>query len=260
MLSSLLALPPNALDKVNMEKPATLKIFSTTSAKIGLMATAGIIAAAGISSTPVGQRLFAGIGISDTFAQTTDAADRMVQKTSNAVQAFLGRSPGPRGATDTLKGKAKPKMAENSPATSATKPTQRALGKTFDEPLQSLAGPMAPAAPIEFLPLDTSSSGATLPAIALPIPVGGGFFSPVTGGFGGGIGGGGGGGGGGGDTPTPPPPAPPPPPPPIAAAVPEPSTWMLLLIGFAAVGASLRRAKSNQNSGSRRAGNCATAS
>ena len=220
------------------------------------MATAGIIAVVGISITPVGQRLFAEIGISETFAQTTDAADRMVEKTSNAVQAFLGRSPGARGATDTLKGKAKPKLAENTTALSATKPTQRALGKTFDEPLQSLAGPLAPAAPIEFLPLDTSSSGATLPAIALPIPVGGGFFSPVTGGFGGGIGGG----GGGGDTPTPPPPMPPPPPPPIAAAVPEPSTWMLLLIGFAAVGASLRRAKSNQNSGSRRAGNCATAS
>lgn len=243
-----------------MEKPAFLNIISTTSAKIGLLATAGIIGVVGISSTPVGQRLFAEIGISGTFAQTTDAADRMVQKTSDAVQAFLGRSPGARGATDTLKGKAKPKLAENTPAPSTTKPTQRALGKTFDEPLQSLAGPLAPAAPIEFLPLDTSSSGATLPAIALPIPVGGGFFSPVTGGFGGGIGGGGGGGGGGGDTPTPPPPAPPPPPPPIAAAVPEPSTWMLLLIGFAAVGASLRRAKSKQNSGSRRAGNCATAS
>ena len=243
-----------------MEKPAFLKIYSTTSAKIALIAKAGIIAVVGISSTPVGQRLFAEIGISETFAQTTDAADRMVQKTSNAVQAFLGRSPGARGATDTLKGKAKPKLAENTPAPSTTKPTQRALGKTFDEPLQSLAGPLAPAAPIEFLPLDTSSSGATLPAIALPIPVGGGFFSPVTGGFGGGIGGGGGGGGGG-DTPTPPPPpGPPPPPPPIAAAVPEPSTWMLLLIGFAAVGASLRRANSNQNSGSRRAGNCATAS
>lgn len=221
-----------------------------------MLATAGIIGVVGISSTQVGQRLFAEIGISETFAQTTDAADRMVQKTSNAVQAFLGRSPGARGATDTLKGKAKPKLAENTPAPSTTKPTQRALGKTFDEPLQSLAGPLAPAPPIEFLPLDTSSSGATLPAIALPIPIGGGFFSPVTGGFGGGIGGG----GGGGDTPTPPPPAPPPPLPPIAAAVPEPSTWMLLLIGFAAVGASLRRAKSNQNSGSRRAGNCATAS
>ena len=239
-----------------MEKPAFLKIFSITSAKIGLMATAGIIAVVGISSTPVGQRLFAEIGISKTFAQTTDAAARMVQKTSNAVQAFLGRSPGARGATDIMKGKAKSKLAENTPPLGGSKPTQRALGKTFDEPLQSLAGPLAPAAPIEFLPLDTSSSGATLPAIALPIPVGGGFFSPVTGGFGGGIGGGGGGGG---DTPTPPPPPPPPAPPPIAAAVPEPSTWMLLLIGFAAVGASLRRAKSNQNSGSRRAGNCATA-
>lgn len=221
------------------------------------MATAGIIAVVGISSTPVGQRLFAEIGISDTFAQTTEAADRMVQKTSSAVQAFLGRSPGARGKTDTLKGKAKAKLAENRPSPSTKKPTQRALGKTFDEPLQSLAGPMAPAAPIDFLPLDTSSSGATLPAIALPIPVGGGFFSPVTGGFGGGIGGGGGGDSGG--TPTPPPPVPPAPPP-IAAAVPEPSTWMLLLIGFAAVGASIRRTKANQTSGSRRAGNCATAS
>ena len=250
-----------------MDKPAILHRFGAKGAKIALVATLCVGTAVGLGSTTAGQRLFAQIGISDSFAQTTNAADRLVQKTSNAVQAFLGRSPGARGATDTLKGKAQRDLADNAATPSGRKPTQRALGKTFDEPLQSLAGPLAPAAPIDFLPLDAATSGTSLPAMALPIPVGGGFFSPVTGGFaggGGGIGGESGDVGGGTGTPGPisdvdTPPVPPAPPP-IASAVPEPSTWMLLLIGFAAVGASLRRAKADQKSGSRRAGNCATAS
>lgn len=235
-----------------------LNIPKIGKAKIALLAVGAIAAVSTIGSTTVGQRFFAQIGISDTFAQTTDAAGRVVQNTSNAVQAFLGRSPGARGATDTLKGKATPKLAQNATGTSGPKPAQRALGKIFDEPLQSLAGPIAPAIPPVFLPLDGESSAASLPAIALPIPVGSGFFAPVVGGgfSGGGFVGGGPGPIGDGVLP----PAPPAPPPPIATAVPEPSTWMLLLIGFGAVGASIRRAKAAQISGSRRAGNCVTAS
>ncbi|MEO6256998.1 MAG: PEPxxWA-CTERM sorting domain-containing protein, partial [Sphingomicrobium sp.] len=54
-----------------------------------------------------------------------------------------------------------------------------------------------------------------------------------------------GGGGGGGITvtepPPPPPPVNPPPPPPPGPAVPEPATWLMLTIGFGALGGVLRR-------------------
>lgn len=244
----------------NMDTPKFVIGISARSAKIGLLATICAVAAFGMANTETGQRVVSQIGISDIAARTTDAAGRMVQNTSNAVQAFVNRSPGARGATDTLKGKAKTAFTQNSAAPDKGKPAQRALGKIFDEPLTSLTGPMAPAAPVVFLPPDADVAAAALPAMALAVPVGGGFFAPVTGG--GFIIGGGGGGVGGGPAPigegpiTPAPPTPPL----ITSAVPEPSTWMLLLIGFAAVGASIRRAKASQAPGRRRAGNCATAS
>ncbi|MFN3620052.1 PEPxxWA-CTERM sorting domain-containing protein [Sphingorhabdus sp.] len=221
--------------------------------KFGLTAVVAVAAVSGAGSTSVGQRFFAQIGISNSLAQTAEAAERIAVNGSNAVQAFLGRSPGERGATDILKGKAQRSLAENAKAPSERKPTQRALGKIFEEPLQSLAGPSAPAQNVEFLPLDAGSVPAAIPALAM-LPVGSGIFSPVTGGIpsGGGVIGGGGGSGGTGDGSLPPAP------PPIATAVPEPSTWMLLLIGFAAVGASIRRGKARKVWGSGQAGNCAT--
>lgn len=227
-------------------------------AKLGLVAVTGVVGLFGLGNTTVGQQLISQIGISDTLARTSDAAGRIAQKGSNAVQAFLGRSPGERGATDMLKGKAQRDLAQDLGTPAKGKPAQRALGKTFDEPLQSLAGPIAPAPVVEFLPLDANSSAVPLPAIALPIPSGSGGFGPVFGGgpSGGGFIGGGGGSGGSGNVPVPP--IAPPAPPPITAAVPEPSTWILLLMGFAAVGASVRRSKKGTGK-SERAGNCAPA-
>jgi hypothetical protein len=228
-------------------------------AKTGLLVMAAVVAVSGLGSTAAGQRLFAQIGITDAIARTVGAAAAVAENSGNAVQAFLSRSPGERGATDMLKGKIKPVFAESPKASSGPKPTQRALGKVFDEPLQSLAGPLAPAPGVDFLPLDASSASAALPALAMPLPIGAGIFSPVTGGVpsgGGFVGGGGGDGGsgesGGGFIP--------PAPPPITSAVPEPSTWMLLLIGFAAVGVSMRRAKVRQVSALGRAGPCAAVS
>lgn len=222
-------------------------------AKIGLMGLVAVTAVSGVGSTSVGQRFFAQIGISQSLTQTAEAAERIAKNGSNAVQAFLGRSPGERGATDILKGKARRGLADSTNARSEPKPTQRALGKVFDEPLQSLAGPLAPAPAVAFLPLDGNSAALALPAMAMPVPIGSGIFSPVTGGIpsGGGFVGGGGGSGGTGDGSLPPAP-------PVVAAVPEPSTWLLLLIGFAAVGASIRRGKARQISASGQAGNCAT--
>lgn len=229
--------------------------------KLGLLAVASVGALSGLSFTSTGQHLFTQIGIADAFARTSDVVAKTAQNSSNAVQAFLGRSPGERGATDMLKGKVRPSVAENAKDAKGPTPSQRALGKIFDEPLQSLAGPISPAPAIAFLPLDAGNSAAALPATALPLPLGSGIFAPVVGGgfIGGGGGGspGGGGGnggpGGGGDVIVAPAP------PPIATAVPEPSTWLLLLIGFAAVGASVRRQNAGKVSALKRAGHCATA-
>lgn len=231
--------------------------FTAGSAKICGAAAVGLVTIFGLSNTTAGQQFFAQIGISAVLAETTAAAGQMAEKGSNAVQAFLGRSPGERGATDILKGKAKRDLAQNDPTPGKSKPSQKALGKIFDEPLQSLAGPISPTPVIEFLPLDAGSTAQSIPGLALAAPIGSGVFSPFIGGGtsgGGSIGGGGNGGGsGGGDGFVPPAP------PPIAAAVPEPSTWILLLMGFAAVGASIRRTNRCSVSGSDRVGNCVTA-
>ena len=222
--------------------------------KVGLAAVAAIAVLFGFSSTQSGQRFFAQIGIGETLARTVDAAERITQNGGIAVQAFLARSPGERGAIDILKGKAKRDLAENTNPTGKPKPDQRALGKVFDEPLQSLAGPVAPAPAIQFLPLDSNPAVSALPA-ALPLSTGGGVFSPAFAGIpvGGGAVGGGGGSNGPGDV------ASPPAPPPVVAAVPEPSTWILLLLGFAAIGASIRRKQSETGLASQRVGSCATA-
>lgn len=231
------------------------KFSQLTQIKAGLLAVAGIAALSALSGTQFGQRLFAQVGIGETLARTVDAAERVAQNGGNAVQSFLARSPGERGAIDILKGKSKRELAQNAKTPGGPKPSQRALGKIFDEPLKSLAGPVAPA-PIAFIPLD-SSAASFLPA-AVPLATGAGAFSPLSGGIptGGGFFGGGGGGGGStgpGDVAvTPAPPV-------SVAAVPEPSTWILLLIGFAAVGASIRRAKPTTGSTPDRAGSCVKA-
>ena len=222
--------------------------------KIVLLGGLCIVALLGIGTTTAGHKLVAQFGIGDSFAKTTEAAERLVENGSNAVQAVLGRSPGERGATDIIKGKAKRALAKDDAPIGKAKPTQRALGKTFDDPLLSLAGPLTPVPVVEFLPINATPAAASIPALALTVPGGSGGFTPVSGGFiggGGGGGGGSGGGGGGGDGIVPPPPV---------AAVPEPSTWTLLLLGFAAVGASIRRLKkAGKLSGPDRAGNCVTA-
>ena len=227
---------------------STLGAFAKTGLAVVLCAATLV----GVGSTPIGKSLFAQMGISESLAQTTEAAGRVVSNGTNAVQAFLGRSPGERGAVDVLKGKAKEKIAGNNKPGGKPKPTQRALGKVFDDPLVSVAGPLAAPPAVEFLPLDAGPSVAALPAVALPGPIGSGVFSPGFGGVGfiGGVGGGDG---------VLPPPAAQPAPPPVVAAIPEPSTWILLLMGFAAVGSSLRRKKPGPFSKPKRAGNCVPA-
>lgn len=146
---------------------------------------------------------------------------------SEALSALESRSPGLRIGGVALKGKGKraralPKqrLARTSPA--AVAPTERALGKIFPPP--ELAFNQAPLG----LPLVTVPSVGTF---STPGP-GGGSFVPVPPGniiIG--------------SNPPPPGGNPPPPggnPPPVLS-VPEPGTWLMMIVGFGLIGAALRR-------------------
>jgi hypothetical protein len=180
--------------------------------------------------------------------------------TSAAILDLLARSPGERGLTDLLKGRRQATIfgeIENVPADGA--PKQRALGKIFDFPpedgLAFTAG-----APTDLLGLGTPPSISDLadfpaitatPASGVPSFSGTGPGAPPVGVIGGNPGGGGPAvpapGAPDGPQPEPPvvtptPPAGPGiPTPPVTSPVPEPGTWMLMLVGFIACGGALRR-------------------
>jgi hypothetical protein len=150
------------------------------------------------------------------------------------------RSPGTRGAAELTKHRA------DGP-TAADIPEQRALGKVFDAP-----GPgdvvdevVAALTPVPFITPDALSPEplATLRSVPPLAYGGGGGGAPLmfVGGGGGGGGGGptGGGGGGGGSNTGPGPETPETHVP--TAPVPEPQTWLLLIVGFGLCGAALRR-------------------
>lgn len=172
-----------------------------------------------------------------------------INSVDNVLGALLGRSPGER--TVGLSGKGKgPARAYRY----ARSPAAQALQDAFDSPVGAsrvIDDRSSPAvAPGIVLP----GTSAAAPPVGLVLPVfpqggvgrgpGGGFFGPP-GGFS--VGGGGPGGGGGGEVPPVIPPIVPPvvPPPPVAP-IPEPSTWLMLLLGMAAVGAALRSGKAKQ--------------
>lgn len=178
-------------------------------------------------------------------------------RASNALNSFIGRSPGERNEAALVAGKGKGK-GRRAPREGLTRqPRERALGKVFDTPAaqdrvipgedtavddalippEALLSQAPAAAPIGSTPL------ASGPISGPPVTGGGGggFFPGIGGGGGGGSPGGPGGpggnpggnpppaGGGGGGTPPPVP------------AVPEPATWATLLLGMAATGAMMRR-------------------
>lgn len=156
------------------------------------------------------------------FAQTTDALDR-----------YLGRSPGERTETDLLKGK----VRKDRPLIDRLlgrgdgegEPEQRVLGKIFDTaPEASLGelgvvpGPVALTDPIPSDLLPLGSIGAPPGGVGSPGTPGGiGTVLPpptsVTP-----------------ETPTPETPVP---------AVPEPDTWAMMIIGFGLCAAAMRRRK-----------------
>lgn len=166
-------------------------------------------------------------------------ASDAVEAGSAALASLFDRSPGARQGGVALKAKAR-RFAAASPG--ARRPGRRPAAAA---PAPAAATPpdVATAVPPSiFLPEALPGVGEAIPPIALgpdtPVNGGGGFYNPGFGGGGGGIFIPGPGGNPGGpivDVPNPPPGPPP------TAAVPEPGTWLMLILGFGAVGAGLRR-------------------
>ena len=211
-----------------------------------------------LANSQSGRKIIAQLGVADSIAQTVNAAENAAKETGAALNSFIGRSPGERGATDTLKGKAKriAKREGNGPNERALgkifdqPASQRALGKVFDQPVDGTPE-IGSSQSITALPDEIFSFAGTAPGAATPVSGNPGIFVPSSGGNfigGGGTGGGTGTGAGTGGLPITPLVTPPP----VISAVPEPTTWMLLLFGFGAIGVSLRRAKAS----SKRAGLC----
>lgn len=162
---------------------------------------------------------------------------------SGQVQSVLAmlnlRSPGARAAGN---------LADSKPRLASDAPNQRALGKTFAPPQQRALGKI-------FSPQDVAARGAETPfappyqpdvldSANIPVtpflgplgaPSGGGGAGGGGGGGGADSGGPGGGGGGGGPIGGELPPGSP------VGAVPEPSTWLLMIVAFGLCGTMLRR-------------------
>ena len=211
----------------------------------------GALALAAVVAVPFGASIYTETSIPTALAQTSDA-----------LQRFVGRSPGERGATDDFKDKGKGKAGALALGEEVA-PGNRALGKVFDDApeqaIQQLA--QTPAVP-------QTAPGATLPiadvaSVATPAAVGpgpvvlggpGGALIPILGApalaaapdaapggtpigdttTGGTTTGGTTTGGtttGGTTTGG------------VIAAVPEPQTWAMMIMGFGLIGAAMRRRK-----------------
>jgi hypothetical protein len=163
----------------------------------------------------------------------------LMAQTSDALDRYLGRSPGERSETDLLKGKASkgPSLTDRllgRRGNGGGEPEQRALGKIFDTPPEASLGEMAGVPgpidlaappPSDLLPL--GSVGGAPGGVGMPGTPGGigGILPPPT-------------------STTPVEPVPPGTETPVAP-VPEPATWAMMLIGFGLCAAAMRRRRKN---------------
>jgi PEP-CTERM motif len=154
----------------------------------------------------------------------TDLAEAAANRARSLVDLMDQRSPGARTEGQLTKTKTKHQtLAEHAPAPEAERPPVNLA--------QLIAPPVPGVVPVDLgPPPELKFLDFPPPGVVFASPPGGGSVPP------GGGGGGGGGccGGGGG----PPPDAPKPPPTP---AVPEPGTWMTMLLGFGVIGWAMRR-------------------
>ena len=182
------------------------------------------------------QRLAIGLTAVTLIAGVADGGRlaTTVARAAGMDEVLAGRSPGERLAAELTKTK---RMAAAAPQPERT---ARALPRVRTPAAEAVARPAAalPGAPDLFGPalLDQAPVPPVFAGGFLPAPGPGGFYSgpsflPAPG-IGGGIGGGGGGGGGGGDIP---------PGPTETPVVPEPATWLLMILGFGALGFRMRQ-------------------
>lgn len=177
------------------------------------------------------------LGLGGGFVATADGvSSRAMAATQDVMSIIRGRSPGARNATLLgKKGKGARLAIGKTPARSLVKPRTAAPAQVASAPPFS---PIVSAPDLPFiygpaLLADALTFGPGLPGGFAGLPIG----APLL--VGGGIGGGGGGGGGGGVTP-PPPTGGGETPPPVVSPVPEPASWAMMILGFGAVGWTLR--------------------
>jgi hypothetical protein len=186
-----------------------------------------------------------------------DLAGATADRAKSFMQLLTDRSPGERTEAQLTKHRAAHVLAEREAAPELPKVLSDVLAAPG--PAAVVQSALAPVPVPEFA---TISSAPAIAAAMLPGPGGGVFIGGGSGGGGGGSGGGGGGsgggggggggggsgGGGGGSTPGQPTPlTPSTPETPDTPAVPEPGTWMTMLLGFGLIGATLRRQRSQQS-------------
>jgi hypothetical protein len=175
-----------------------------------------------------------------------DLAGATADRAKSFMELLTDRSPGERTEAQLTKHRVAHVLAERDAAPELPKVLSDVLAAPG--PAEVVQSALAPAPVPEFAAI---SSAPAIAAAMLPGP-GGGVFIGGGGGGGGGSGGGGGGsaggGGGGGSTPGQPTPlTPSTPETPDTPAVPEPGTWMTMLLGFGVTGAALRRERSQQS-------------
>ena len=190
--------------------------------------------------------------MSMTIPAVSGDGGTLLAQTSDALDRFVGRSPGERDETDLLKGKVRkgPSVADRlfGRRMNAGGPDQRVLGKIFDTPPEDsvkelTAGPPAPT------DVTSPPGSGLLPLGEIGSPTA--TSDPVSG-FPGGIG-----------TVVPPgttavtpgDPTTPGEETPVPA-VPEPQTWALMLLGFGLCGALLRRRREVSPAGVSGAARC----
>ena len=206
-----------------------------------LLALAAAVSLAVFSPTGVGSnlksafsRMAAGAGLTSAFSSMADSSDPKATTAQKFLAMFDARSPGERTRAELAATKLRKASVRKLVANVV--PTQRALGKVI-QPKSAPSpqfvnaitpAPLNPAVPQGLAELPLGEVLAPVPASFTPV-VGGLLIPPI-----------GGGGGGSPGSPTAPG---------IVAgpivgvtpAVPEPSTWLMMLFGFGAIGSALRR-------------------
>jgi hypothetical protein len=204
---------------MNVRRASVQKINATKAR----LSVAALVSLAAIASAPLA---VSSLGSQGVALPGLNSAQRLM--------AMLdARSPGEREKGALIKTKNKQRLA--------FVPRERALGKVFPpkpSPVEQLAKVVAPPPPVEVVPPLVPVIPVAPPALADVISPSSLIASaPLA--FGSAIIGGGGGGGGGGGSP--PPTSVTPPPTTVTSPVPEPGTWLMMLLGFGMVGSTMSR-------------------